>query len=110
MRESHLSKIEERLLQPYLLRRADYSTHVRDLNDFGGNADTSTTNGSTSNMPSHGSEATFNGVAQRAVFGGGISESEKEDRLKSVLTELEKWSKEEDEQINSRNSESMKSI
>ncbi|CBQ67730.1 related to exocyst complex 100 kDa component [Sporisorium reilianum SRZ2] len=31
MREGHLAKIDERLLRPYLLRRADYAKEVRDL-------------------------------------------------------------------------------
>ncbi|UZJ52417.1 hypothetical protein CBS101457_001737 [Exobasidium rhododendri] len=111
MRESHLSKIEERLLRPYLLRRADYSSHVRDLNELG-NANASTIHGTSSNgIPTNSNEVTLNGVAQGAVFGGaGISESEKELRLKSVLTELEKWSKEEDGQISTRNSELMESL
>lgn len=33
MREGHLAKIDERLLRPYLLRRADYAKEVRDLDD-----------------------------------------------------------------------------
>lgn len=33
MREGHLAKIDERLLRPYLLRRADYAKEVRDLED-----------------------------------------------------------------------------
>lgn len=33
MREGHLAKIDERLLRPYLLRRADYAREVRDLDD-----------------------------------------------------------------------------
>ena len=107
MRESHLSKIEERLLRPYLLRRADYSTHVRDLNDAG-NANVTSTPGSTT-TPASGQEVGFNGVTQGAVFGGaGISEAEKGVRLKSALAELERWSKEEDGMANTKTMETMK--
>jgi hypothetical protein len=109
MRESHLSKIEERLLRPYLLRRADYSTHVRDLNDFGNGNATSTNGNSAIAAPNSSNDVALNGVAQGAIFGGaaGISEVEKGARLRNVLTELEKWSKEEDQQVNTRNIESM---
>lgn len=108
MRESHLSKIEERLIRPYLLRRADYSTSVRDLDDMGeGNPVSS--NGQISTTTSTSNSVALNGVAQGAVFGGaGISEAEKDTRLKGVLSELERWSKEEDAQVNTRNMEQLK--
>ena len=100
MRESHLSKIEERLIRPYLLRRADYSTHVRDLNELGDEM----TTGTTSNTTSNSTEFAIPGVAQAAIFGGaGISEAEKASRLKNVLADLERWSKEEDAQVNTSN-------
>lgn len=109
MRESHLSKIEERLIRPYLLRRADYSTSVRDLDDMGEGIPPTPINGQTPTNISTNTGVALNGVAQGAVFGGaGISEAEKGNRLKSVLTELEKWSKEEDAQVNTRNMEMLK--
>lgn len=111
MRESHLSKIEERLIRPYLLRRADYSTHVRDMNEIGsdGNGLTST-NGNipSSASSSHANDVALNGVTPGAIFGGaGISEAEKSIRLKNVLTELAKWSTEENPQVNTRNMEAL---
>lgn len=107
MRESHLSKIEERLIRPYLLRRADYSTSVRDLDEMG-EGHVASSNGHTSTTTSASTGVALNGAAQGAVFGGaGISEAEKGNRLKSVLAELERWSKEEDAQVNTRNMEAI---
>ena len=49
MREGHLAKIDERLLRPYLLRRADYAKEVRDLD--AGPAPTTPTTATASNNP-----------------------------------------------------------
>ncbi|PWN33920.1 exocyst complex component Sec10 [Meira miltonrushii] len=57
MRESHLSKVEERYLRPYLLKRADYATHVRDLSDFD---DRST--GPAGNTGQSGESSSFNKI------------------------------------------------
>ncbi len=50
MREGHLAKIDERLLRPYLLRRADYAKEVRDLED--GPTPTTPTAATAANNPS----------------------------------------------------------
>lgn len=92
MRESHLSKIEERLLRPYLLRRADYSTHIRDLNNLSDQASTAPTVTGTSHRPGSADGSIASGVTS---FGGnGIGEAEKIRRLGSVMAELERWSAE----------------
>ncbi|CDR99746.1 related to exocyst complex 100 kDa component [Sporisorium scitamineum] len=49
MREGHLAKIDERLLRPYLLRRADYAKEVRDLD--AGPAPTTPTAATAANNP-----------------------------------------------------------
>ena len=49
MREGHLAKIDERLLRPYLLRRADYAKEVRDLDD--GPVPTTPTHATAANSP-----------------------------------------------------------
>ncbi|SPO19991.1 related to exocyst complex 100 kDa component [Ustilago trichophora] len=116
MREGHLAKIDERLLRPYLLRRADYAKEVRDLDD--GPAPTTPTTATAANNPfgagndvfaaapgagrdlfghipgliSGGSQASPGGSA--AGSAGGTTKTAEEvrlQRLADVLTHLEKF-------------------
>lgn len=104
MRESHLAKIDERLLRPYLLRRADYSTHVRDLNhDEPVDAATATTPGHAQPLSASLIMTDGNASSSLNLFGGGqgggqgsannMSELEKVKRLDQVMRDLDAWSK-----------------
>lgn len=102
MRESHLAKIEERLLRPYLLRRADYATHVRDLSELD-DRHTSVAGGPgvASSVTASGGHAIVEGVngvvSSTAGFHSvGLSDAEKVRRLTSLMGELDRWSKEDD--------------
>ena len=117
MREGHLAKIDERLLRPYLLRRADYSKEVRDLDD--GPAPSTPTNATAANTPfgagndvfaaapggsrdlfghipgliggSHTSPGSNAGTGS-GTSGGKTAEESRLQRLADVLAHLEKFS------------------
>lgn len=110
MRESHLAKVEERLLRPYLLRRADYSTHVRDLEDGperGGDGGVVPANSSEGGPAgSAGPEAMFVGTVggSSTGVGPGLNEAERERRLGGIMADLARWSAENDgRRINDEN-------
>lgn len=112
MREGHLAKIDERLLRPYLLRRADYAKEVRDLdegpvattptttpgNPFGAGGDlfaTATGRDLFGHLPGliNGTHASPGGSA--TTSGGATGKTAEETRLQrlgDVLAHLEKFS------------------
>ncbi|EST09944.1 Exocyst complex component Sec10-like protein [Kalmanozyma brasiliensis GHG001] len=115
MREGHLAKIDERLLRPYLLRRADYAKEVRDLEDgpapstptaapsnpFGaGNDLFATAPGGGRDLFGHlpglisGTQGSPGGAASNAASGTGgrTAEQVRLQRLGDVLAHLEKFS------------------
>ncbi|MCO5590018.1 hypothetical protein L7F22_043987 [Adiantum nelumboides] len=99
MRESHLSKVEERYLRPYLLKRADYATHVRDLSDF----DDRSTGAVGSSIAGQSGEVPISGISN-----SNLSDADRVHHLTRLMLELEKWSKEDQSaEINNANLEKM---
>jgi hypothetical protein len=99
MREAHLAKIEDRLIRPYLLKRADYATHVRDMNDEATPVtplSATTTNASLSSADTL--TGVTNGVSTAAITlnGIGLSDVEKIRRLTGIMAELQRWTNEND--------------
>ncbi|EPQ28786.1 uncharacterized protein PFL1_03589 [Pseudozyma flocculosa PF-1] len=118
MRESHLAKIDERLLRPYLLRRADYAREVRDLDSatpplrMGENSGSATGPGSGGATSSGAAAGAGGGSASgRDLFahlpnlitgtstptsahggGGSGAEAIKSQRLAEILKDLESFS------------------
>lgn len=111
MREGHLSKIDERLLHAFLLRRSDYAKEVRDLNDaaaaaartHGGSSamyhrgSTDSTAGmSTQELHQHqmqhrGSTSSVAGGSGPSGAGAGAATGANKARLSAMLNDLERY-------------------
>ncbi|KAN0063111.1 Exocyst complex component 5 [Thecaphora frezii] len=114
MRESHLAKIDERLIRPYLLRRADYAREVRDLDHAAPMPRLTTGDGLAGSALAGGGSSSGAAAGGRDLFGhlpslvGGSSasagatgplmgsgsgtEAVKSQRLAEILKELESFS------------------
>nr|CDI51276.1 related to exocyst complex 100 kDa component [Melanopsichium pennsylvanicum 4] len=97
MREGHLAKIDERLLRPYLLRRADYAKEVRDLDDGPRTPTAATTpanNAFGSSNDVFATAAGQGGMGGNASGGSGSGKTAEEvrmQRLADALAHLERF-------------------